>query len=453
MPRSGSKVKDKSTFNWPARWFPLRPHPEVYRCWHHPARFKTIHAGRRSYKSETRKRKAILWTIDVARQMMTNQIQWNDPRIFIAAPTRQQVKDIYWLDIKALMPPEFVSNVSETELRIVTKWNASIELMGLDKPQRGEGRGWDGGIVDEIADCKPAIFDAHLRPMLSDRKGWCDLTGVPDMSGPGQYDYREMCQRGQDGNDPEWADFAWGSKGILPDTEIESMQRSMDPRLFEQETTGAFIVAGGRAFPDFSRDRHVAPVRYDPDLPLRVMLDFNVDPMSVVIGQHTKDGQVRVLRVMQLPDTVSRMAAIAFVNEANRRSWKLDQVFVYGDPAGKQRSTAADTIDQTSWTMFYDELTRNSVRFTRMVKAASVPIPATVNSVNRLLMNAAGVSCLTINNASDSGCSVLIKAMEAALAQTDMDEFHALAAFRYYAEREFPVHATAKNAPIHAAIG
>jgi hypothetical protein len=382
---------------------------------------------------------------------LKNPPKWDDPRRFIAAPTRQQVKDIYWRDIKALTPKEWIASTSETELSIVTKWGAELRLVGLDAPARIEGIAWDAGTIDEYATTKGGIWDANIRPALSDRTGTCDLIGVPDFTGAAQAEYRDMCLRGQSGQSPEWADFAWGSDGILPDTEIASMRAEMDPRLFTQETTGAFIVPGGLAFPDFSRDRHVGPVAYDPDLPLRVMLDFNVDPMSVVIGQQTQKGFVRIIRVMQLPDTVSRMAASAFVIEANRQGWKLDNVFVYGDPAGKQRSTAADKIEQTSWTMFYEELARNGVRFTRMVRAASVPIPATVNSVNRLLLNAAGESMLLINDAVGSGTPVLIKGMESALAQTDMEEFHALAAFRYYAEREFPVR-TISTAPALSAV-
>lgn len=419
-------------FKWPERWSPLRLHRTQSLAWHHPARFKTIHAGRRSGKTELfGKRRPVLWLLD----QLKNPPRWDDPRRFIAAPTRQQVKDIYWRDVKALTPREWIAGISETELSITTKWGAELRMVGLDAPQRIEGIAWDAGTIDEYASTKGGIWDANIRPALADRNGTCDLIGVPDFTGPAQAEYREMCDRGAKGDNPEWADFAWGSGDILPASELASMRETMDPRLFQQETTGAFIVPGGLAFPDFSRERHVAAVAYDPALPLRVALDFNVDPMSLVYCQQTEAGDVRVIAEDQLPDTVSKMAAQAMVIRCNRAGWKLDQVFIYGDPAGKQRSTAADRIEQTSWTMFYNALSENSVRFTRMVRAASIPIPATVNSVNSLLLTADGRSRLTV----DPSCRALIKGLESALAQTDMEEFHALAAFRYYAEREFPV--------------
>lgn len=429
------KIKiNQPCFKWPDRWSLLRPHREQLRAWQHPARFKTIHAGRRSGKTELfGKRRPVLWLLD----QLKNPPPWDDPRRFIAAPTRQQVKDIYWRDIQSLIPREWIQSVSHSELSITTLWGAELRLVGLDAPQRIEGIAWDGGLVDEYANTKGGIWDANIRPAIADRNGNVDLIGVPDFIGPAQNEFREMCERGAKGDNPEWADFAWGSGDILPASELNSMRETMDPRLFTQETTGAFIVPGGLAFPDFSRERHVSRVRYNPGLPLRVALDFNVDPMSIVYIQHTECGDVAVTAEDQLPDTVSRMAAQAFVVRANREGWKLDQVFVYGDPAGKQRSTAADRIEQTSWTMFYNALTENAVRFTRMVRAAAIPVPATVNSVNSLLLNAEGRARLTI----DPSCRALIKGLESALAQSDMEEFHALAAFRYYAEREFPIRA------------
>src|SRR5687768_6296656 len=104
------------------RWFPLRFRTEqsraerqIAKAWHRATRFQTIHAGRRSYKTEVfGKRKNVLWLWDC----YTHPRSWLDPRRFIAAPTRAQVKKIYWQDIKMMVPRPWVRDVSETELML-----------------------------------------------------------------------------------------------------------------------------------------------------------------------------------------------------------------------------------------------------------------------------------------------------------------------------------------------
>ena len=73
-----------------ARWYPLRDHPVQRALVEDEVRFKVVPAGRRSGKTERVKRY-------MARAAM------QDPgNYFIAAPTRDQVKRIYWNDMKRL---------------------------------------------------------------------------------------------------------------------------------------------------------------------------------------------------------------------------------------------------------------------------------------------------------------------------------------------------------------
>ena len=73
------------------RWYDLIDHPEQLRLINSSSRFKVVPAGRRSGKTERFKR-------FMAKTMMANP---GEP-YFIAAPTRNQVKKIYWEDMKLL---------------------------------------------------------------------------------------------------------------------------------------------------------------------------------------------------------------------------------------------------------------------------------------------------------------------------------------------------------------
>ena len=129
--------------------------------------------------------------------------------------------------------------------------------------------------------------------------------------GQPQVEYEDLYKVARAGTDPEWAAFHWASADILPPEEIASARRRMDPRLFEQEMLGQFVLTGGRAFPDFHAESHVQPTRYDPDLPICWSLDFNINPMCSGVIQH-KDGKISVIEELVLPDTKTDLAVTAF---------------------------------------------------------------------------------------------------------------------------------------------
>lgn len=72
------------------RWYPLIEHAVQRALIEDHVRFKVVPAGRRSGKTERAKR-------FIVREAMQTPGQY-----FVAAPTRDQVKRIYWQDLKRL---------------------------------------------------------------------------------------------------------------------------------------------------------------------------------------------------------------------------------------------------------------------------------------------------------------------------------------------------------------
>ena len=105
-----------------------------------------VPAGRRSGKTELAKRKLIVEALSAQ--------GWPDPRFFAAAPTRDQAKAIYWNDLKAMVPRLLVADRSESNLTLTLRNGAEICVVGMDRPERIEGRPWNGGILDEYANMK-----------------------------------------------------------------------------------------------------------------------------------------------------------------------------------------------------------------------------------------------------------------------------------------------------------
>jgi hypothetical protein len=230
------------------RWYPLRPHPEQLRLINSPARFKVVPAARRSGKSERAKRALIIKALEESAEG-----KWLDYRYFAAAPTRDQARAIFWNCLKAMVPKRLLGGrIRESDLTIPLITGAEITVVGLDRAERIEGRSWCGGIIDEIANTKPGIWEANIRPALADRNGWCWLIGVPE----GRNAYWSMYNYAKSGVDPDWAAFHWISADILPASEIESARRTLSAEMFEQEYEGSFLTYAGRAYHAFDSRTH-----------------------------------------------------------------------------------------------------------------------------------------------------------------------------------------------------
>lgn len=344
--RAHMRAKDPSKY-LPEAWEPLRPTPGQMRYVRSKARFNVVPAGRRSGKTARLKRK-------VAYRALNNKLlRHNKPgRFFLGAPVRDQVKRIYWHDMKELTRPWWSKRPSESELTIWLLNGAEIVLIGMDKPQRFEGQPWDGGGLDEYADMKPNAWEENVRPALSDREGWCDFIGVPG----GRNHYYKLYQRAladmlEFGAQSEWAAHTWFSSEVLSAKEIASAKRDMDLRIFEQEYEASFINFTGRTYYGFTDDnkarcRHL----YNLHAPLIIMLDFNVAPGVAAVGQWVRLTPLgapvfAVFGEVWIPDNSNTelVCTRLCADWGQHQGW----VEVYGDATGGQRRSSA--LMGTDW--------------------------------------------------------------------------------------------------------
>ena len=157
------------------RWYRLKDHPVQHALVYDKVRFKVCAAGRRSGKTEKAKRNIV-------------KVSMSRPgNYFVGAPTHQQVKRIYWNDLKLLsFAPALPEPPLDGELIIRYPNGSRLFCIGLDKPQRFEGIPWSGGVIDEIADVKENAFKENIRPALDtwhpgiEELPWCWFIGVHD---------------------------------------------------------------------------------------------------------------------------------------------------------------------------------------------------------------------------------------------------------------------------------
>lgn len=366
------------------RWYQLIDHPVQYELVNDDVRFKVVPAGRRSGKTERAKRY-------MAREIMRTSFPY-----FIAAPTRNQVKKIYWNDMKRLCMTSLLNRdaVSESELTIRMPTGGSVTLIGLDQPQRIEGTFWGGGIIDEIADIKENAWAENISPALDTfnpempgYRPWCWLIGVPD----GLNHYYEMAEYAKNSGDSDWKLYTWFSSDILPPDIIEAARRRMSARQFRQEYEASFETASGKIYEDYNKANYTDEVIKDHEQ-LFWMHDFNYTPLSSAIGVRRGKKDFFILDEIVLTSAISRQSAMEFVDRY--KDHKNRNLMLYGDPAGRAGEKHGHNSDYIEMEKV---LRDHGWTVTRQVKAAAPAIKDRQNAVRAKICNAAGEISLYVN--------------------------------------------------------
>jgi hypothetical protein len=319
-----------------------------------------------------------------------------------------------------------------------------IRVFGFDRPRRIEGVPWDGGVIDEMADCPARCFQLNVRPALSTlgREGWCDCIGVPDEVGRNQAEYEMLYEMGLRwrpglerlseealtalGADPQICSFHWRSEDILDPAEIAAMKRTMDEFAFEQEMGGRFLTSGGKAVPRFDRNVHVDDdlSEYCPMLPLDWTLDFGVSPAASLLCQSYK-GHVWVMDEIVINDGSTEAQEEAFRKRVYRDGYSLSRIRVYGDAAGNQRHSPIGVSD---YDILESRMSDLPVEWCQL--EANPLVKDTLNAVRGRIATADNIVHLHIH----PRCQRLINDLRSAPwpDPDNLRQFHCLAALRYY---------------------
>lgn len=404
-------------------------------------RFPVVPAGRRSGKTERAKR-------FVAKEAMRNAGE----KYFIAAPTRDQVKKIYWQDMKLLCLCSMQTrSPSETELIIYLNNGTEIHLIGLDKPERIEGILWTGGVIDEIADVKEGAWEANIRPALDtfnptrpDYLAWCWLIGVPD----GLNHFYDMAEYAKTANDPDWQLFHWKSSEILPAKTIEAAKRQMSAKQYKQEYEASFETASGRIYEDYSHDNWTKET-IKPHEQLLWMHDQNYTPLSSAIGvrrgplnergQMIHNNDLYLLDEIILTSAVSRQSAEEFVEKY--KDHKNKHVLIYGDPAGRAGEKHGQ---ESAYTSIEEVLRLNGWKYTRRVKPAHPSIKDRQNQVRAKIKNAKADVSLYVNPTLAPYCHKGLATVQlkkgSSFLEEETDYQHVTTAIGYCVDYEWPIH-------------
>jgi hypothetical protein len=400
--------------------------------YHNPARFRVVVAGRRFGKTQL----ALIEMLRAATRPKS--------RIWYVGPSYDQSKRILWDRLKAITRPHWVSRASETELTVRLDTGSTISLRGADRPDSIRGNGLDFVVLDEFASMQPEAWTKVLRPALTDRQGRALFLGTPQ----GSNHFYDLYKKAQ--SHADWAAFQFTTSqgGNVPPDELASAALDLDPESYRQEFEAAFTAAGlNRVYYAFDPARNVQSTEFDPHIPLVWSIDFNVNPMCMLLMQRSADSVYALDEIIIKPDANTEMACLAFHQRTRALNANHIHIEIYGDASGNQRRTSAATTDWTLIRQFFTQWP-NLYSHSFHTSASNPAIRDRVNCVNSRLRNVAGDVRLFI----DPRCRELILDLEQVIwaldssgrptsdvDKSDRARTHSSDALGYYVAQAFPL--------------
>ena len=386
-----------------------KPQKQVLEC---DKRFRVLITGRRFGKT-------FLAVTELAKFS-----RYPKKKCWYVAPTYRMAKDIVWHElVDKLTQHKWIKKTNNSDLSITLRNGSTISLRGADNENSLRGVGLDFLVMDEFADIKEHTWYEVLRPTLSDKNGAAFFCGTP--RGYGNWSYNLFSKEAEN-----WASFQFTTLdgGQVSANEIEQAKAALDDRTFQQEYMASFVNYAGQIYYNFDRKENVID-KYEPETnEIHIGMDFNIDPMSAVISELKGNNIYIYDEIVIYSSNTDEM-----VQEIRNR-FKDKHIFIYPDPASKQRKTSAGGVT--------DLAILKNAGFNLRVRNTHPLIRDRINAVNTKLKNGIGDRTLFIAN----NCKNVLKSIErqiykegTSVPDKDNNYDHMNDALGYLVEYLFPV--------------
>jgi hypothetical protein len=280
---------------------------------------------------------------------------------------------------------------------------SKILFRSLENPERlrGSNLAWFG--VDELTYCTEAAW-TRLEARLRDPKA--TMSAGLGVWTPKGFDWvhRRFVSEAVEGYGLVEAK-PFENKYLLDGTPdyYDRLKASYDPLFYRQEVLGEYVnTQAGQVYHAFNRHENVRETEIEADEALLWSLDFNINPMSSVIGVRRGDEVYIVDEIVQRTSSTPEVCEELVRRYGARRAG----VTVYGDASGRQRHTASSYSDYEVMKRFFER--RRSMQVRLVTARSNPPVRDRVNLVNARLEAADGGRRLFIS----AKCKELIKDLE-----------------------------------------
>jgi hypothetical protein len=403
------------------------------------ARFRVLVAGRRFGKTHL-----------ALTEMVQAALEGSGRMVWYVGPSDQQAKTIAWERLKEMTRPLWAKQPNETELRIELKNGSRLVVNGAFQPDSLRGNGIDFLVLDEFGLLPADAWNAVFRPALANWRGRALFIGTPQGRNH-FYDHFEYAK-----TDADWEAFQFTTAqgGLVDADELASAARQLDPDSYRREFEAEFGSVGKhRAYYAFDREENVRAVRFDGMWPLVWSVDFNVNPMCMLLMQRVHEVVHVLEEIVIKPEANTELACQKFLERGLVHNAVVPHfqrpltVNLYGDASGNQRRTSGTATDWALIKQFFrDWVGTFEPRY--YTATANPLVRDRINCVNSRLRNQLGETRVLI----DPSCKELIKDLEQVawavdatgavtneLNKTDKARTHASDALGYFLSQAFPL--------------
>ena len=251
-----------------------KPHEAQQKVLGEAKRFNVLCMGRRWGKT----------TLSVR---LTKEAILSPQKIGFFAPTYKDLAET-WLEVKNRLLP-IVTSKDEKLMTIDLINGSRLDFWSMENPDSGRGRKYHKVIIDEFEKAPKAeqAWLYSIRPMLADYMGEAWFLSTPR----GTNTYFHQLYRNKEKFD-NWASWQMptATNPYIAKSEIAEAKAQLHPVIFKQEFEAQFVTMGEKPFLYAFEDRHIdSSLEIDRKNTVNLSFDFNVDPVTCIVGQHTYD--------------------------------------------------------------------------------------------------------------------------------------------------------------------
>ncbi len=314
---------------------------------------------------------------------------------WVIYPTYELAEELFVEPMKEIFERNGIAYKYNVQKHKFSTNYGTMKIYQLQKPQRIIGAeltfiGFDEFDVESWKNCDIAYKKAIGRMRGSDN---CEVYIVTTPEGF-KYTHFVFCE--QENDSKALIHGKTTDNPYLPDAYVDLLEANYSKEMLKAYRDGQFVnISALSTYHSFDRSKNVQKCEYDRSKPVRLGLDYNVDPMCSVLFQiYPNEPKVRIFDAISLShqgrgDLLSaRMCAVI------KDKYPNSQYIVYPDASGFQRHTSAMFSD-------IDILKQNG--FQVQVRKTNPPVTNRVNSVNKMLEG---------NIIIDPRCKALIQDLE-----------------------------------------
>ena len=168
----------------------------------------------------------------------------------------------------------------------------------------------------------------------------------------------------------------------LPEHYVEELRNAYDAEYFRINVMGEFgDYSSGLVVKNFTKD-NIREINYQPDMPLHLTWDFNVDPMSCILAHKTAD-KVFYFDEFVLENASTRSTIEAVLDKYNNHK---SYFVINGDASGDYRSTQSEVTNYIT--------IRNAIKkkypntdILMHLRPSNPPIKARIAAFNAMVLN------------------------------------------------------------------